>query len=57
MLGDNAFFSEDNLQAAKVKEMEAIIPDEQFRNRDETIKDGKRREGKGRFDARYFEYD
>ena len=57
MLGDNAFFSEDNLQAAKAKEMEAIIPDEQYRNRDETINDGKRRKGKEKFDARYFKYD
>jgi len=31
MLGDNGYFSEDNLQAAKEKGMEAIIPDEQFR--------------------------
>jgi len=38
MLGDNAYFSEDNLQAAKKKGMEAIIPDEQFRNRDVDLK-------------------
>ena len=56
ILGDNAYFSEDNLQAAKKKGMEAIIPDEQFRNRDETMKDGERRKGKERFDARYFKY-
>jgi transposase len=56
MLGDNSYFSEDNLQAAKKKEMEAVFPDEQFRNRDETIKDGERRKGKERFDARYFKY-
>ena len=46
MLEDNAYFSEDNLQAAKAKEVEAIIPDEKYRNRDETIKDGKRWKGK-----------
>jgi len=56
ILGDNAYFSEDNLQAAKKKGVEAIIPDEQFRNRDETMKDGERRKGKERFDARYFKY-
>jgi transposase len=55
-LGDNAFFSEDNLQAAKKKGVEAIIPDEQFRNRDEDLKDGERRRGKERFDARHFKY-
>jgi transposase len=56
MLGDNAYFSEDNLQAAKKKEVEAIIPDEQFRNRDEDLKDGKRRKDKERFDLRHFKY-
>jgi transposase len=56
MLGDNAYFSEDNLQEAKKKEMEAVIPDEQFRNRDETLKEGERRKGKEKFDARYFKY-
>ena len=56
MLGDNGYFSEDNLQAAKAKEMEAIIPDEQYRNRDEQLKDGERRKGKERFDARHFKY-
>ena len=56
ILGDNAYFSEDNLQAAKKKEMEAVIPDEQFRNRDNTLKDGERRKGKERFDARHFKY-
>ena len=56
MLGDNGFFSEDNLHAATRKEVEAIIPDEQFRNRDEEIKDGQRRSGKERFDSRYFKY-
>ena len=57
MLGDNGYFSEDNLQKAKGKGIEAIIPDEQFRNRDDTIKDGERREGKEKFDARYFKYE
>jgi len=56
LLADNAYFSEDNLQEATKKGMEAIIPDEQYRNRDETLKDGVRREGKERFDARYYKY-
>ena len=56
ILADNGYFSEDNLQAAKKKEMQAIIPDEQFRNRDEQLKEGKRRRGKERFDVRHFRY-
>jgi transposase len=56
ILADTASFSEDNLQAVKDKEMEAIIPDEQFRNRDVEMKEGERREGKECFDRRYFEY-
>jgi hypothetical protein len=56
LLGDTAYFSEDNLQVAKKKEIVAVIPDEQYRNRDELLKDGVRREGKERFDARYFKY-
>jgi transposase len=56
MLADCAYFSEDNLQEAKNKGIEAIIPDEQSRNRDEKLKEGERREGKERYDARYFKY-
>ena len=56
ILADTDYFSEDNLQAAKAKEMEAVIPDEQYRNRDEQLKEGERREGKERMDARYFKY-
>jgi transposase len=56
MLGDTNYFSEDNLQAAKRKEIEAVIPDEQYRNRDGQLKEGERREGKERFDARHFKY-
>jgi transposase len=56
ILGDNAYFSEDNLQAAQKKNIEAIIPDKQYRSRDETLKEGQRRKGKERFDARNFEY-
>ena len=57
ILADTAYFSEDNLQAAKAKEMEAVIPDEQFQNRDEEINEGGRRGGKERIDARYFKYE
>jgi transposase len=57
ILGDTAYFSEDNLQAVKRKEAEAVIPDQQYRNRDEKLKDGERREGKERYDARYFKYE
>ena len=56
MLGDNAYFSEDNLQIAQEKEIEAIIPDEQFRNRDEDLNEGERRKGKEKFDVRHFTY-
>ena len=38
ILADNGHFSEDNLQKAKSMGMEAVIPDEQFRNRDEQKK-------------------
>ena len=57
LLGDNGYFSEDNLQEAKKKEVEAIIPDEQYRNRDEQLKEGDRRLGKERLDARHFKYE
>jgi hypothetical protein len=57
MLGDNAYFSEDNLQLAQVKGIEAVIPDEQARNRDEELKAGERRAGKERFDSRHFRYE
>jgi transposase len=58
VLADTGYFSEDNLQAAKVKKTEAIIPDPQFRKRDEVFTDGKYGEyhEKARFDARDFKY-
>ena len=56
ILGDNAYFSEDNLYAAKAKALEAVIPDEQYRNRDDELKEGARRKGKELFDARYFKH-
>jgi hypothetical protein len=57
MTADTNYFSEANLQAAKMKGIEAVIPDEQYRNRDAQLKDGERREGKERFDARHFRYE
>jgi transposase len=56
LLGDNAYFSEDNLQLAKEKGIEAVIPDEQARNRDEELQEGERRKGKEKFDSRHFSY-
>jgi transposase len=58
ILADTGYFSEDNLQAAKAKKMEAIIPDPQFRMRDESFTEGKYGEyhEKARFDARDFKY-
>jgi hypothetical protein len=57
ILGDTDYFCEENFQEAAKKEMEAVIPDEQYRNRDGRLNEGERREGKERMDARYFEYD
>jgi hypothetical protein len=56
ILSDTGNFSEENLQKAKSMGMEAVIPDEQFRNREEILKEGERRKGKERYDARHFEY-
>jgi transposase len=57
MLCDTNYFSEDNLQTAKRNGIEAVIPDAQYRNRDAQLKEGERRKGKERFDARHFKYD
>jgi transposase len=56
MLCDTNYFSEDNLQAAKREGIEAVIPDAQYRNRDGQLKEGERRKGKERFDARHFKH-
>jgi hypothetical protein len=58
ILADTGYFSEDNLQAAQAKEMDATIPDPQFRMRDEVFTEGKYGEyhGKARFDSRDFTY-
>jgi transposase len=59
MLGDTGYYSEDNLQAAKAKKMEAIIPDPHFRQREDEMINGKYGEyhEKARFDSRDFKYD
>jgi transposase/stalled ribosome alternative rescue factor ArfA len=59
ILADTGYFSEDNLQAAKKKKMKAIIPDPQFRKRDEQFtegKYGKYHKEKARYDASDFTY-
>jgi hypothetical protein len=56
VLADTAYFSEDNLQAAKARGVEVIIPDQQFRQRDEQLSKGEHRKGKERFEARDFKY-
>ena len=56
ILADNGYYAEDNLQKAKSMDMEAVIPDEQFRNRDEKMKESGRRKGKEKFDIRNFKY-
>jgi transposase len=56
ILADTAYFSEENLQAAKEKGVKVIIPDQQFRQRDEQLSKGERRKGKEQFDARDFKY-
>jgi transposase len=58
VLGDTGYFSEDNLQAAKKKRVEVIIPDPQFRTRDEQFTEGKYGEyhEKAKYDARDFKY-
>jgi transposase len=56
LLGDNGYFSEDNLQLAQEKGIDAVIPDEQARNRDAELQEGGRRAGKERFDRRHFRY-
>jgi stalled ribosome alternative rescue factor ArfA len=58
VLADTGYFSEDNLQAAKKKQVEVIIPDPQFRMRDAQFTKGKYGEyhEKAKYDARDFKY-
>jgi len=54
-LADTGFFSEGNLQEAAQRGMEVIIPDPQFRQRDEEF--GVRKQAKEKYAAEDFEYD
>jgi transposase len=58
VLGDTGYFSEDNLQAAKERQINVIIPDPQFRMRDEIFTEGTYGEHheKAKYDARDFTY-
>jgi hypothetical protein len=55
--GDTGYFSENNLREAAERGVEVIIPDPQFRKRDEQFAGQKGHGGKGRFTAEDFEYD
>jgi hypothetical protein len=55
--GDTGYFSESNLREAEERGVEVIIPDPQFRKRDEQFAGQKGHGGKGRFRAEDFEYD
>jgi hypothetical protein len=55
--GDTGYYTEKNLREADERKIAVIIPDQQFRNRDEHF-DGRRcHGGKGRFTVEDFEYD
>ena len=42
VLGDTGYFSEDNLQEAKKRKIDVLIPDQQFRKRDPVFDDRKK---------------
>ena len=42
VLGDTGYFSEENLQEAKKRQIEVLIPDQQFRKRDPVFDDRKK---------------
>ena len=42
LLGDTRYFSEDNLQEAKIHAIEVLIPEQQFRKRDLGFDDRKK---------------
>ena len=56
-LGDTGFFSEENLQEAKKKGINVLIPDPQFRQRDPDFEEREKEKGKKRFDVEDFKYD
>jgi len=59
LLGDTGFFSEANLQEAAERDIEVLIPDPQFRQRDPYYAEKKEKkvEKKKRFTAEDFKYD
>jgi transposase len=59
LLADANYFSEDNLQAAKEREVDVIIPDPHFRERDERFSERPKHEKKTekKFSADDFVYD
>jgi hypothetical protein len=56
-LGDTGFFSEENLQEAKRRGIDVIIPDPQFRQRDPDFEGRKNEEAKKRYTLEDFKYD
>jgi hypothetical protein len=55
--GDTGFFSEENLQEAKKRKIEVVIPDPQFRQRDPDFEEGEKEKGKKRYTAEDFRHD
>ena len=55
--GDTGFFSEENLKEAAKRKIEVLIPDPQFRKRDQHFDDTKGRAKKKRFTVEDFTYD
>jgi hypothetical protein len=55
--GDTGYFTELSLKEAEERKIEAIIPDQQFRKRDEQFDGRPEHGGKGRFTAEDFAYD
>jgi hypothetical protein len=55
--GDTGYFSENNLQEAAKRDIEVLIPDQQFRKRDPYFDGRKGHSGKRRFTVEDFTYD
>jgi hypothetical protein len=56
MEGDTGYFSENNVQEAAKRDIEVLIPDQQFRKRDLHFERQKGHGGKGRFTVEDFMY-
>jgi hypothetical protein len=54
---DTGYFSEDNLQAAAEREIEVLIPDQQFRKRDEQFAEQRNHKHGTYYSIEDFEYD